>query len=96
MLEQLIPFLKEAGVIPHCQSAFRRFHSTETALCKIYNDLVHTMCLGRVSLLVLLDLSAAFDTVDHQLLLNDFYNSGVRDVALNLSPTSLKESCVLL
>ena len=46
MLEQLIPFLEEAGVIPHCQSAYGRFHSTETALCKIYNDLVHTICLG--------------------------------------------------
>ena len=44
MLEQLVPFLEEAGVIPHCQSAYRRFHSTETALCKICNDLVHTMC----------------------------------------------------
>ena len=74
MLEQLVPFLGEAGVIPHCQSAHRRFHSTETALCKIYNDLVHTICLGRASLLVLLDLSAAFDTVHRQLLLNDFYN----------------------
>ena len=89
------PFLEEAGVIPHCQSAYGRFHSTETALCEIYNDLVHIICLGRASLLVLLDLSAAFDTVDHQVLLNDFYNSGVRDVALNLSPTSLKESSVL-
>ena len=91
MLEQLVPFLEEAGVIPHCQSAYRRFHSTETALCKIYNDLVHTICLGRASLLVLLDLSAAFDTVDHQLLLNDFYNSGVRDFALSLLKSYISE-----
>ena len=91
MLEQLVPFLEEAGVIPHCQSAYRRFHSTENALCKIYNDLVHTVCLGRASLLVLLDLSAAFDTVDHQLLLNDFRNSGVRDFALNLLKSYISE-----
>ena len=77
-------FWREAGVIPHCQSAYRWFHSKETALCKIYNDLVHIISLGRASLLVLLDLFAAFDTVDHQLLLNDFYNSSVRDDALNL------------
>ena len=91
MLEQLVPFLEEAGVIPHCQSAYRRFHSTETALCKIYIDLVHTKCLGRASLLVLLDLSVAFDTVAHQLLLNDFYNSGMRDVALNLLESYISE-----
>ena len=92
MLEQLVTFfLEEAGVIPHCQSAYRKFHSTETALCKIYNDLVHTICLGRASLLVLLYLSAALDTVDHQLLLNDFYNSGVRDVALNLLKSYISE-----
>ena len=91
MLEQLVPFLEEAGLIPHCQSAYRRFHSTETVLCKIYNDLVHTICLGRSSLLVLLDLSAAFDTVDQQLLLNDFYNSGMRDVALDLLKSYISE-----
>ena len=49
MLEQLVPFLEEAGVIPHCQSAYRRFHSTETALCRIYNDLVHTAWAPRIS-----------------------------------------------
>ena len=63
MLDQLVPFLEEIRLIPQCQSAYRKFHSTETALCKIYNDLVGNTCRGKVSLLVLLDLSAAFDTV---------------------------------
>ena len=35
MLEQLIPFLEEAGVIPHCQSAYRRFHSTDSVMQNI-------------------------------------------------------------
>ena len=96
MLEQLVPFLEEVGAIPHCQSAYRKFHSTETALCKIYNDLVRNTCLGNVSLLVLLDLSAAFDTVDHQMLLNDFSNYGVEGVALLLLESYLtdREQCV--
>lgn len=81
MLDQLMPFLEEVGVIPRCQSAYRKFHSTETALCKIHNDLVNNTCRGRASLLVLIDLSAAFDTVDHQLLLNDFSNYGVDGLA---------------
>ena len=84
MLDQLVPFLEEIGLIPQCQSAYRKFHSTETALCKIYNDLVRNTCQGKVSLLVLLDLSAAFDTVDHQLLLNDFSNCGVDGPAHSL------------
>ena len=32
MLEQLVPFLEEVGAIPHCQSAYRKFHSTETTM----------------------------------------------------------------
>ena len=98
MLEQLVPFLEEVGAIPHCQSAYRKFHSTETALCKIYDDLVSSTCLGKVSLLILLDLSAAFDTVDHQMLLNDFSNYGVDGVALLLLKSYLtdREQCVVV
>ena len=72
MLDQLVPFLEEVGVVPRYQFAYRKLLSTETALCKIHDDLVSNTCHGKASLLVLLDLSAAFDTVDHQLLLSDF------------------------
>ena len=72
MLDQLVPFLEEVGVVPRYQSAYRKLHSTETAFCKIHDDLVSNTCRGKASLLVLLDLSAAFNTVDHQLLLSDF------------------------
>src|SRR6267154_1904741 len=52
------------------QSAYRKFHSTETALLRIYNDLLLSIDQQKVSALVLLDLSSAFDTIDHQILLS--------------------------
>ena len=52
------------------QSAYRRGHSRETALLRILNDLLAMIHGGNHVLLVLLDLSAALDTIDHTLLLN--------------------------
>ena len=69
--------MEEAGILTKYQSAYRELHSTETALCKIHNDLVAATCSGRTSLLVLLDLSAAFDTIDHDLLLGDLRSFGI-------------------
>ena len=90
MLDQLIPLLEEVGVVPCYQFAHRKLHSTETVLCKIHDDLVSNTCHGKASLLVLLGLSAAFDTVDHQLLLSDFSDCGVEGTALSLLESYLK------
>ena len=66
------------------QSAYRKFHSTETALLKIHNDILSSMDDGRVTALTLLDLSAAFDTIDHSILLRRLGNwFGVKEKALD-------------
>ncbi len=51
------------------QSAYLKYRSTETALVKVHNDIMEAIDGGSSVILVLLDLSAAFDTVDHEILL---------------------------
>jgi len=55
--------------LPSHQSAYRAHYSTETAIAAVHDELVCNIESGKVSVLVLLDLSAAFDTVDHKILL---------------------------
>jgi len=57
-------------LLPVFQSAYHPHHSTETALARIMNDMILVVDDGRVGSLTLLDLSAAFDTVDHSVLTN--------------------------
>ena len=52
------------------QSAYRKFHSTETALLRVHNDISVSLDKGHVTALTLLDMSAAFDTFDHNTLTN--------------------------
>ena len=83
-LEQLLSHVNRFECIPSFQSAYREFHSVESALCRVYNDLIKNKANGGCSILILLDLSAAFDTIDIPLLLNDLEkNFGIEDEALS-------------
>ena len=90
ILDQLLPYLERNEIISKYQSAYRKLHSTETALCKIQDDIVTNSCTGRATFLILLDLSAAFDTIDHNLLLNDLHSFGVGGRALLLMESYLR------
>ena len=67
--KQLNGYLAANGLLPRLQSAYRRGHSTETALLRVMSDVFAAADQKRVTLLALLDLSAAFDCVDHDILL---------------------------
>jgi hypothetical protein len=68
-LSQLTTYLTSNNLFNELQSAYRQGHSTETALLKVVNDLLLSLDKKHVALLTLLDLSAAFDTIDHVILL---------------------------
>ena len=71
------------GLSPHHQSAYRPFHSTETADLAVHNSIVETIDSGKLCALVLLELSAAFDTVDHPIMLQVLHDGfSVKDKAL--------------
>ncbi|XP_070541651.1 uncharacterized protein [Ptychodera flava] len=51
------------------KSAYRPYHSTETALLRVHNDIMCALNKKMDVVLIMLDLSAAFDTIDHEILL---------------------------
>lgn len=67
---QINSFLKENHIMEEFQSGFRAYQSTETALTKIISALRINSDKSKVSILVLLDLSAEYDTINHDILIN--------------------------
>ena len=88
---QLTNYLVENHLYAKNQSAYRNFHSTETALTRIHNDILLASDQHHEAILVLLDFSAAFDTLSHQVLftrLRDRY--GIKGSALDWIKSYLK------
>ena len=62
---QLVKYIHDNNLDEKLQSAYKKMHSTETALLRVHDDMLRTVDRGSTVVLLLLDLSAAFDTVDH-------------------------------
>ena len=70
VLDQLSEHLESNNCMGEFQSAYRKHHSCETAITKISNDILCSLDDNECTFLLFLDLSAAFDTVDHKILLS--------------------------
>ena len=85
------------GLHLELQAAYKKHNSTESALLKVKNDILLNIDAQKVTLLVLLDLSAAFDTVRHDILLDRLRSRlGVTEKGLNwfTSTLSHRAQCV--
>ena len=69
VLKQFLQHLESHSLLGPFQSAYRKCHNTETALLRVVNGLLQASDSGCVSILSLLDLSAAFNTIDHSILI---------------------------
>uniref|UniRef100_A0A669E0K7 Reverse transcriptase domain-containing protein n=1 Tax=Oreochromis niloticus TaxID=8128 RepID=A0A669E0K7_ORENI len=90
--EQLNNFLEKNNVLDIFQSGFRKLHSTETALLKVSSDILMAADSGEYTVLVLWDLSSAFDTVDHSIMINRLKDLfGITGVVLKWFQSYLSE-----
>ena len=82
-VKQVQEYLTANDLYPRTQSAYRCFHSVETALLRVENDLLLALDEHKDAVLVLLDFSAAFDTISHENLLRRLNNRfGITGTAL--------------
>ena len=86
---QLIEHLAANDLLEPLQSAYRSGHSTETALLKVHDDIICAVGKKKAVLVVLLDLSAAFDTVEHSVLLDTLQSLGIDGSVLSWSESYL-------
>ena len=89
--EQLTDHVKTFHLDEMYQSAFKVLHSTETALLKVQKDILRAVDDNKSVMLLLLDLSLAFDTVDYLILLSRLsHRFGIRGNALAWFDSYLK------
>ena len=70
------------NLIDNFQSAYRPHHSVETLLTNLVDSVLSEMDKGNITLLVLLDMSSAFDTIDHKILVKRLNSFGITGTAL--------------
>ncbi len=81
MFNQVSAYLTQNNLLDSNQSGFRSGHSTEMIMLSVVEALRLAIASSK-SLLILLDLSTAFDTVNHQILLSTLLGKGISRISL--------------
>ncbi|KAI8491831.1 hypothetical protein Bbelb_302040 [Branchiostoma belcheri] len=89
--EQIVSYFSQSGHQSEAQHAYRKLHSTETVLLKMTDEWLDSMDKGLMTSVVLLDYSAAFDLVDHTLLLRKLTRYGFSEEALSWTKSYLSK-----
>ena len=82
-LNQLMPYLVLNGRLSTKQSGNKKDHSTETSLIKVTDEILTAIDSKKLTAVVLLDFSKAFDSINHQTLLNKLRNIGISPSGLS-------------
>ena len=93
----LVEHMRQNAMMEKFQSAYKAHHSTETALLRVYDDVMFNIDRRNGTLLILLDLSAEFDTINHQIIFHILEHSlGITDSALPLMKSYIdgRQQCV--
>ena len=92
VLNRLVSYLEQNHLDEPLQSAYKKFHSCETALVRVHNDMLCAIDKRCCVALLLLDLTAVFDTVDHKILLQRLHSRfSVRGKALDWFASNLAD-----
>ena len=100
MYTRVYNFLIDTNQIYSCQYGFRSGHNCKHAVGELISSVLRGFQQNEFTLGVFLDLSKAFDTLDHQILLEKLYKYGIRGTALNwfasyLSNQMIRVKCMV-
>ena len=91
MKDQLCEFLERNNLIADTQHAFRKGHSTTTCLLKLTEDIRLGMDEGKATGILAIDLSKAFDAINHTILIRKLHNMGINGKFLELIKDYLRD-----